>query len=254
MTRKEQLHGGIRFSGGIEPELEDLAQLASVTLRDSGLVVERHNLLPDGAVRLVSSRALMDLKRTLLDGRVRLAITLRMADPQEVKSKQTQRILMLCLFRMLRVYPAHSVEWLSTETVLPAGQFMTVFGDLSPNTILGDTKPIRPARLGFEPVEETAHALSSRCEELSGANHHPYDPTQLDEIAQDDNNDIRRLATWGMTGVVTCLSGPVGLSMAAVNLLRGEDFRLNTQVLSLTGFLCVTSSTGVMAQIVSTIT
>ena len=64
-------------------------------------------------------------------------------------------------------------------------------------------------------------------------------------------SDIRRLASWGLTGVVACLSGPVGLSMAAVNLMRGEDFRLNTHVLALTGFLVVSTSNGMVAQVVS---
>ena len=64
-------------------------------------------------------------------------------------------------------------------------------------------------------------------------------------------NDIRRLATWGMTGVVTLMSGPVGLSMAAVNLARGEDFRLNTHVLSLTGLLVMLQSSGALAGAVS---
>lgn len=63
--------------------------------------------------------------------------------------------------------------------------------------------------------------------------------------------DIRRLATWGMTGVLATLSLPAALPMAALNLARGEDFRLNTQVLSLAGLLVILQNSGALAQIVS---
>ncbi|TNF58872.1 MAG: hypothetical protein EP307_11545, partial [Rhodobacteraceae bacterium] len=47
-------------------------------------------------------------------------------------------------------------------------------------------------------------------------------------------NDLQRLTAWAMTGCIATLSLPVAASLAAVNLIRGEDFRLNTQVLSMT--------------------
>jgi hypothetical protein len=39
--------------------------------------------------------------------------------------------------------------------------------------------------------------------------------------------------------------------MAAVNLLKGEDFRLNTHVLSLTGLLVMLQSSGALASAVN---
>ena len=44
-------------------------------------------------------------------------------------------------------------------------------------------------------------------------------------------SNILGLTSWGMTGVVLAL---IAISMAAVNLIRGEDFRLNTQMLAFT--------------------
>jgi len=54
-----------------------------------------------------------------------------------------------------------------------------------------------------------------------------------------------------MTGMMVFLSTPVAASMAAVNLIRGEDFRMNTQVLSLTGLLVSLQSSGALASAVS---
>lgn len=74
---------------------------------------------------------------------------------------------------------------------------------------------------------------------------------QPPEEDEDAPSDILRLATWGMTGMLAFLSAPVAASMAAVNLLRGEDLRLNTHVLSLTGLLFTLQSTGMLATAVN---
>ena len=50
-----------------------------------------------------------------------------------------------------------------------------------------------------------------------------YDGDVIDRDTGADSY-VRRLAIWWLTGVVVCLPGPVGLSMAVVNLMRGEDF------------------------------
>ena len=74
------------------------------------------------------------------------------------------------------------------------------------------------------------------------------DPATPEEQAE---NDIRRLTAWGMTGMLVFLSGPVALSMAAVNLVKGEDFRLNTHVLALTAFVASFSGSGLLSNALS---
>ena len=49
-----------------------------------------------------------------------------------------------------------------------------------------------------------------------------YDGDVIDRDTGADS-DVRRLAIWWLTGVVVCLPGPVGLSMAVVNLMRGDQ-------------------------------
>lgn len=77
-----------------------------------------------------------------------------------------------------------------------------------------------------------------------------YDGDAIDRDTGADS-DVGRLAIWWLPGVVVCLPGPVGVSMAVVNLMRGEDFRFNTHVLALTGFLVVSTLNGMVAQVVS---
>lgn len=74
---------------------------------------------------------------------------------------------------------------------------------------------------------------------------------QAADADDDAPSDVQRLAIWGMTGMMVFLSAPVAASMAAVNLIRGEDLRLNTHVLSLTGLLFTLQSTGMLATAVN---
>ena len=52
-----------------------------------------------------------------------------------------------------------------------------------------------------------------------------------------------------MTGMLAFLSGPVAVSMAAVNLIKGEDLRLNTHVLALTGFVSMVIGSGALEKV-----
>lgn len=70
-------------------------------------------------------------------------------------------------------------------------------------------------------------------------------------VDEDRPSDILRLTSWGMTGAVASMSAPIALSLAAVNLIRGEDFRLNTQVLAYTVAIVALNSSGAFAGVAS---
>ena len=78
-------------------------------------------------------------------------------------------------------------------------------------------------------------------------------PTQKDagaSIADDDKpSDILRLSSWCLTGVLASISAPIAVSMAAVNLIRGEDFRLNTQVLVFTFAIVALNASNALADV-----
>lgn len=52
---------------------------------------------------------------------------------------------------------------------------------------------------------------------------------------QNDRRPERRIATWTVTASVAVFSPPVAAAMTTYNLMRGENFRLTAQVLTLTG-------------------
>ena len=201
----------------------------------------------------------------------RLTITLCPVDPSTADDVQTQLMLVVMLYRMVEAYGALNIEWLDPDTVLSVEQFLSAFASVSPRRVRGRQEIIEERRARFAPVDETANSLNTRFDAICGQKVNTPEglvslseeealalafrteprPDEVTADQEDAISDIRRLATWGMTGTLAFMSAPVALSLAAVNLVRGEDFRLNTQVLSLTGLLAVLQSSGALANVVA---
>ncbi|WP_425044212.1 hypothetical protein [Primorskyibacter sp. S87] len=200
--------------------------------------------------------------------RHRLAISICPVAEGAEDREITELLLVVMLYRMVDMVSTESIEWLDPNTVLTLEQFLGAFANVSPRRVRGRQQVLDGADDRFAPVDETAAGLAMHYEAVRGRaphgheqglvslsdeeilalafrEHHP-DAVTPEEAAQ---SDIRRLATWGMTGMLAFLSAPAAIPMAAVNLVRGEDFRLNTQILSLTGLLVVTNASGALASI-----
>lgn len=271
MAKNERYHGGLVFFDANMNSLDDVCRAVSSTLADYGYLVERQSILGDGTACITSLRIAVRLQIERDAEQSRLILTLITADRSLVAPDMAQLVLLAMMFRILETHPAHSVEWLDPATVLPAGKFVHAVTKVSPRRVPDRQQVLDAEFYRFLPVEEAEETICSRYDEMCGqvGRVQAQPETEQDYLARvfrcddwmDDGDvidgdtgaesDIRRLASWGLTGVVACLSGPVGLSMAAVNLMRGEDFRLNTHVLALTGFLVVSTSNGMVAQVVS---
>lgn len=215
--------------------------------------------------------------RSTLDPLQRLEIELCPADPARVDNTHSELLLVVMMYRMVDAYSAEYVEWLDPETVLTTEEFLGAFSSVSPRRVRGRQQILDdryPNGDRFAPVEETAPGLDIQYDNILGQD--PFEghegPVSLsdqealslafrlnarpDEIIPDalgdvPDNDVRRMASWGLTGMLFFVSAPVAASMAAVNLIKGEDFRLNTQVLSLSGCLVAMQSSGAIAEAVS---
>lgn len=271
MRKIDEYHGGLVFYYGNDHGIEEYCRVVSSTLEDYDHKVMRQSILPDGQARINAGAIVIDLKLDCATRRRRLVLTMKTAGQAAVAANQAQLILLVTLYRMIEAYTAKSVEWLEPDVILPAGQFMSAFAKVSPRRVRARQEILEAGNNRFASVEDTAMSVSGRYDQIQGqpvfAKEGPVDikeeealamtfragprPDEIDGKlpARSRDSNARRLAAWSMTGVVTCVSGPVGLAMAAVNLARGEDFRLNTQVLALTGFCGVVTSTGAIAQV-----
>lgn len=286
MTQTDRYHGGLEFLGRRDIGLDRFNRIATATLEAYGHRVERQSAIGARQARITSTRFVVllelapvaapaDSGRDARRGEEilvthRLTVALCPVDAARTDDAQSELMLVVMLYRMVEAYGALNIEWLSPETVLSVEQFLGAFADVSPRRVRGRQEIIEARRARFAPVEETAHNLSSQYDAICGqapvtkeglvelsdeealamAFREGNRPDELDGTERGDS-DIRRLATWGMTGTLAFVCAPVALSMAAVNLVRGEDLRLNTHVMSLTGFVAVAESSGALASAVA---
>lgn len=217
-----------------------------------------------------------DITRVAEEARPRMRLELELCPVDAIldDTDQSQLLVVVMLFRMVDTFGAEHIEWLTPETVIPRDRFLGLFRGASPLQVHGRREGPGDTDERFAPVDETEAGLTDRFETLTidrapagqaGSiavsddealamafrSDAPADEVAADTAEDDAENDIRRLASWGMTGVVGFMCAPVAVSLAAVNLARGEDFRLNTHVLSLTGFLVVIQSSGALASVVA---
>ena len=286
MTNTGRYHGGLVFFGNPDQALDRFTRIVSATLADYGHPVERQSILDPTQARIISSHysvklALAPAPDAIFEIKInnkslqRLEIDLSAVTGDRDDKDISELIMVVMLYRMVDIVATRSIEWLNTETVLSVEQFLGAFSNVSPRRVSGRQDNHDELGTPFHSVDDTEMDLSEKMNIF--ANHSAHDgefglidlsdeealslayrfcprPDVIDVPSmpvEEAESDIRRLASWGMTGMVGFLSAPVALSMVAVNLTRGEDFRLNTNVLSLTGLLVMLQSTGALASAVS---
>ncbi|WP_328803262.1 hypothetical protein [Ruegeria haliotis] len=203
--------------------------------------------------------------------RNRLAISVSPVSPLLDDSEISELMLVVALYRMVDICSTRRVEWLSPNTVLTVEQFMSAFDTLAHNrprdrkqifqSVTGQfagldisepddqvTDPKKPAARPIQLSDEQLLSISFRTEDDEPT---PARPAPQDTDDPERPSDVLRLSSWCMTGVIASVSAPIALSMAAVNLIRGEDFRLNTQVLVFTIAIVALNTSGAFADVAS---
>ncbi|MGR3679572.1 MAG: hypothetical protein ACU0AZ_16480 [Paracoccaceae bacterium] len=289
VTSSGRYHGGIVFLSHPEAPLDQASRIVSGTLEDYGHPVERQSVQGGQTARVMTSQYIVQLNLGIyIDprGEEMESIFFTPEDPQRIEIEITpvnagqedrditELMMVVLLYRMVDAFDVEHIEWMDPGTKLEVKDFLGAFANVSPRRIKGRQEVLDQHGQRFAPVEETAPDLMEHYDTIMGQTPHggefglielseeeslalafregPH-PNELPPEQQEAQNDIRRLATWGMTGMLCFLSAPVAASMAAVNLAKGEDFRLNTHVLSLTGLLVVLQSSGALASVVNSI-
>lgn len=201
----------------------------------------------------------------------RLVVSVTPVSPLLDDSEISELMLVVVLYRMVDICTTRRVEWLSPHTVLTVEQFMSAFDTLTPSRPR-DRKQVFQAVTGQfaglnipEPDDQSANSQKPAArpiklsdEQLLSIAFRSEDvappvatPSQQDAEDAERPSDILRLSSWCMTGVIASVSTPIALSMAAVNLIRGEDFRLNTQVLVFTVAIIGINASGAFAGVAS---
>ncbi len=201
-----------------------------------------------------------------------LVLSLFPVDAENDDTSHSELLLVVMLYRIVEAYRAAAVEWLSIDAVVPVRHFLTAFENVSPRRVRARQEVIDTPRERFAPVDETERALGQTFETITGqhigwdkegpvdlsdeervAFAFRADEDEIDEFDMSEDNDVGRLAAWGMTGVVFTISAPVALSLAAVNVVRGENIRFNTHALALTACVAGLQGSGLLDRVMSVV-
>nr|WP_174819044.1 hypothetical protein [Ruegeria atlantica] len=200
----------------------------------------------------------------------RLAITITPVSALLDDSEISELMLVVILYRMVDICATQRVEWLSSNTVLTIEQFMSAFDTLAPSkprnrkqifeavsgpfaglNIIYEDYPEEPQKKALKPAARPIQLSDEQLLNIAFRTEPFEQPTDGDEdtppLDHDQPSDILRLTTWGLTGAVASVSVPIAASLAAVNLIKGEDFRLNTQVLAYSVAISALSTSGAIA-------
>lgn len=289
MTQTGRYHGGLIVADHDDGMLDRIARLVASTLEDYGHPVERQSLMNTQNARICASHYLIKLsfsplicafdrdrrserldavcginpgRQRFVRDNWRLQISMLAADPTRDDSELSEMLMAVMMYRMLDQIEVQMIEWLSPETVVSPDSFLAAFANVPPSLPQRRQELMEITDPRFEPLAPWDESDSERAQIAPIRGDLTPDQrlslelrlamTPEPEIGADTRgSDIRRLAVWGMTGMTAFLCAPVAVSMAAVNLARGEDFRLATHVLSLTGLLVMLQSSGALANAVA---
>nr|WP_171210741.1 hypothetical protein [Ruegeria sp. HKCCA5426] len=204
----------------------------------------------------------------------RLTITISPVSALLDDSEISELMLVVILYRMVDICATQRVEWLTPNTVLTIEQFLSAFDTLPPakkrnrkqifeavsgpfagqkinEEVLDEPQKtaLKPAARPIQLSDEQLLSIAFRTETETTEQSSDRDDTP--PLDHDQPSDILRLTSWGLTGAVASVSVPIAASMTAVNLIRGEDFRLNTQVLAYTVAISALSTSGAFAGVAS---
>lgn len=202
--------------------------------------------------------------------RNRLVITVSPVSSALDDAEISELMLVVILYRMVDICSSQRVEWLSPNTVLTVEQFMSAFDTLAPTkprnrrqifqSVTGQFAGLsfaEPQEQATEPSAPEARPIQLTDDQLLSIAFRSTDdaPTlaaikpETKDASEDRPSDALRLSSWCLTGVVASMSAPIAVSMAAVNLIRGEDFRLNTQVLVFTFAIVALNASNAFADV-----
>ncbi|TMV13291.1 hypothetical protein [Arenibacterium halophilum] len=287
MSHRSRFHCGVVVFGTEADMLDRFSRIVAATFEDYGHPVDRNSLQTPRTARILGSHHVVKLsmmqgitpgehaKRSMCIDAIggintghaqaakkhwRIQIDMTPMDPVRDDREISEMLLAVMLHRICAVADVRMIEWLDPLTVMNTADFLSAFAAITPEAEHTDDAMARIADPRLAPVPEYGSetpapvspedrlAIVFRSEPLA-ADASVGKRTGKD--AEAGPSDVSRLAVWGMTGMIAFMSAPVAASVAAVNLIRGEDFRLNTHVLALTGLTFMLHSTGALESAVA---
>ena len=231
MVEAGTYHGGLVMFGHEDAMLERLARIAATTLEDYGHPVEKNAIQDPRSARVTASH--YAVRVSLMQGMVpgehgqrglkienfklitppdrqwRVVIELFPADPAGHDRDISELLLVVMLYRASYEFDVQMIEWLDPLTLLTTGEFLQAFANVCPTLVTRRIGIADPNDARFAPADETPEEVEDDS---------PF-AVHLEAVEVDaTQSDIRRLAIWGMTGMLAFLSAPVAASSTKTSM------------------------------------
>ncbi|NRB34644.1 MAG: hypothetical protein HRU31_07810 [Rhodobacteraceae bacterium] len=281
--------GGVEFWTLKSAPLDQINRIIAASLFDYGHHVERQSAISSTRSRITTSACrveisltpmprpddLQDDEHVPLDALFKhLEIVLSPLPGTLVDADHMQLLLVVTLYRLVEALDARRVQWLDPDVVLTARQFCSAFSDVTPPRSAGSTLPAMEKAARFGSVDDSQPMLDLQYEairargkegiaaglikvdhETALMNAFRHDPLWMQAGLPDEVKPAKpastaeRLTVWAMTLMMIFIAAPVAAAMAAVNLMRGEDLRLNTHLMGYAALILAAQQTEVFVQV-----
>ncbi len=232
MAESRNFHAALCEPERFSRDVPRIGSLVRRVLTDQGIAILDDGARP-GAIR--TAAFCLTVRSAPVPARMpaRIVLTLTPETVSHDPYLAPDLVLIIVMYRLTQALRPIAVEWLDAQAVIPAPAFLDAFDGVD----CADSAQAARSRRASAPEMTEDQRIANRLRADSFA----IPPTRAEQA----RNDIQRLTAWAMTGCVATISLPVAASIAAVNLIRGEDFRLNTQVLSFTALVGTVSGFGI---------
>lgn len=276
-------HASLIFIGEDRVDTAPFRRLAEQALADHGETRQPRRPVSDDLDVIAGSECYVRITtgddtnpRTGKVSGAKLTVTVSAYDADNPDPDRLHGLLANIVTRGLRKTDADLVEWLVPDALMERDEFLEVCSYVSKRrhsrhngTRVGASERYEAVTdLGTDLVDRLQAEMDDKLSDfdpmLASNQIDGWDPaamniarmfrqeaTEEELIIVERERDEQlstplRLATWAMTGTVATMSLPLAASLSIMSLAKGEDFRLNTQALAISGLMGALSMNGML--------
>lgn len=235
------------YAGLILPDAEGMDK--NIYLDAAETALTRHDPNQEGGVRRIKGKnSVLGMNYAVRvrieedsDYGPKVMLEIVMRKGVKVSEEKAARILSDAVLLALEESPADIIEWFSPDVLLDSVDFIRLRSYVSPQRLTQATNTD-----DLELSCSFRSALEESREEVAQGGVAARIETLKNRMRDMEPAEVRMgIASWAMTAVLAMVSLPVAVAVSIIGLVRGIDFRLTTQALSVTAlFVALENANG----------
>lgn len=276
---------GLIFHGEESIDLLDVMTLTTGALKEIGQEVTRRSILSEMDARVetdryricltLSANMVLPTLDDAADALLRIDVCRRDGATDALgRDLAVDAVLARVVIGLNEHLQPTYLQWVDEKAIISAAEVAAatkLTEDPTPGTPVGRSK-VAPSRAALSGIDELHATLDDRLERTP-----PPEPFMIalpiandiaveDGIIEDvpefsemtienirDDSDKLRMSAWILSIAVACIALPVGLALMIINLVKGENVRLASQMAALSGLFVSFQANGATATALQTV-